>query len=96
MFFADDSSLLVAGQTPQQAVEAAADIVISDFRQTKELNELLLNEAKTQNIVCTLKSRGQEVHEENTVKLLGFAVDQKVIIWGAPCLESRQEVVLGG
>lgn len=43
--------------------------------------KLLLNEAKTQNLVRTL-SRGHKVNEENSVKLLGFVVDHK-FSWGA-------------
>lgn len=73
LVFADENTLLSEERTPQQAVDAAH----SDFRQAKEwftTNKLLLNGAKTPSLVYTLR-RG---HKVNTVKVLGFAGEQKL------------------
>lgn len=56
---ADHNTLMSKVQTPQ-----AWEVVDKEFREIKEwflLNKLLLNEDKTQNLVCTLISEPVEV-----------------------------------
>lgn len=74
LLFADDTTLLSRGPSVELSGEAA-DRDLAEARVWFEENKLLLNEEKTQRLVCSLSRTLAYTPARPTVKLLGFVVD---------------------
>lgn len=75
LMFADDTTIVSKGVTPGQAMERASEV----FEAAKvwfRSNGLSLNQAKTQEMVCTLGRTN--VSNVKEVKLLGFVIDHNI------------------
>lgn len=73
ILFAGNTTLLTRGRNLKQP-RAEADHLMEQAKDWFNSNSLKLNDKKTQNLLCLLKSMLQE---EEAVKLLGFWVDPK-------------------
>lgn len=82
--FADVTTLLSRGDYGPEQTRAVAD---HDFEEAKirftENKNLLLNNNKTQNLVCTLGRHRMPNKETSSVRLLGFELDGRLMSWKA-------------
>lgn len=84
LVFADVTTLLSRGDYGAEQTRAVAD---HDFEEAKmhltENKNLLLNNNKTQNLVCTLGRHRMPNKETSSVRLLGFELDGRLMSWKA-------------
>lgn len=77
LLFADDTELLLSGgKSTQQSMEVAERDLDRNAKENVTVNSLVINEARTQNQMCS-QSREPVEGSDSAVKMLAFKIDPK-------------------
>lgn len=77
LLYADDTTLATRG-SDMMTLSVGAAYNLEEAKEWFRLNNLQLNQDKTQNLLCSLWSRAEAEGYEEAVKLLGITIDRKL------------------